>query len=332
MDSVSQFVLGASIAGVCAPHEHKRKALLIGGALGTLPDLDVLIDFGDPVANFVFHRGFSHSLFILVPFSLVLWLVLRRWWSPVKDAPWHWLAAIMLTLVTHVLLDAHTVYGTQLWWPLDRAPEMWSTLFIIDPLYTVPLIIGVIAAALFKAARSRQQFVAGGLILSTLYLGWSWTAKLIVEQHSIATLESMGLEQASRFSVPTPFNTLLWRVVVKVPDGYLVGYRSVIADQGPVKFTRYASNDTALDASSNIEAVQQLRWFSHDFLHSEVSADKLILSDIRMGLEPDNYVFSFAVAQNSSSDWLAMTPQRVTNPRNFGRLGEIWDRIWNPET
>ncbi len=47
------------------PREHRRKALLVGAMLGTLPDLDVFIDFGDAVRNFTYHRGFSHSLFIL---------------------------------------------------------------------------------------------------------------------------------------------------------------------------------------------------------------------------------------------------------------------------
>ncbi|MGI9205351.1 MAG: metal-dependent hydrolase, partial [Woeseiaceae bacterium] len=54
MDSLSQAVLGASVAGVCAPAGHRRKALLAGAMLGTLPDLDVLIDYGDAVRNFTY--------------------------------------------------------------------------------------------------------------------------------------------------------------------------------------------------------------------------------------------------------------------------------------
>ena len=77
MDSITQSVLGASIAGAVAPAGHRRKALLVGAALGTLPDLDVLIDYGDAVRNFTYHRGFSHSLLVLAPFSLLLWLLLR---------------------------------------------------------------------------------------------------------------------------------------------------------------------------------------------------------------------------------------------------------------
>ena len=76
MDSITQAALGASIAGVCAPAGQRRKALLAGAMLGTLPDLDVVIDYGSDVANFTYHRGFSHSLLVLALFSFLLWLAL----------------------------------------------------------------------------------------------------------------------------------------------------------------------------------------------------------------------------------------------------------------
>ena len=45
MDSLTQIVLGASVAAAVVPAAHRRAALLAGAALGTLPDLD-----GIPVA------------------------------------------------------------------------------------------------------------------------------------------------------------------------------------------------------------------------------------------------------------------------------------------
>lgn len=72
MDSLSQVVLGASVGGAVMGRTLGRSALLSGALLGTLPDLDVLIDYGDAVANFTEHRGFSHSLLVLLPASLLL--------------------------------------------------------------------------------------------------------------------------------------------------------------------------------------------------------------------------------------------------------------------
>lgn len=77
MDSLTQAVLGASVQGALLGRWQGRKALLYGALLGTLPDLDVLIDYGDAVANMTRHRGFSHSLFVLTGFSLLLAWLLR---------------------------------------------------------------------------------------------------------------------------------------------------------------------------------------------------------------------------------------------------------------
>jgi len=302
-------------------------ALLVGGALGTLPDLDVLIDYGDPVSNFTYHRGFSHSLFVLFPFSVLLWLLLRRWWGPVREAPWHWFAAIMLTMVTHPLLDAHTVYGTQLLWPMTTPPVMWSTLFIIDPAYTLPLLVGVLVAAMTPRGKVARIALAAGLVISTSYVGWSWIAKSLVERDTVAALDAMGLQDAPRFSIPTPFNTLLWRVVVMTDGGYLEGYRSLVADNGPMTFAVYGSDSASLESASDVWAVTRLRWFTHDFLKAEIRQDKLVLSDLRMGVEP-TYIFSFAVASRGNPHWQSIAPERYRVNIRSRNLLQFWDRVW----
>ncbi len=99
MDSLSQVVLGASVGGAVMGRTLGRSALLGGALLGTLPDLDVLIDYGDAVANFTEHRGFSHSLLVLLPVSLLLAWVLQRWRPAITL--WRWWAFTGLCLLTH---------------------------------------------------------------------------------------------------------------------------------------------------------------------------------------------------------------------------------------
>ena len=57
---------------------------------------------------------------------------------------------VFSAVITHILLDGLTVYGTQILWPLKTPPVIWSTLFIIDPLYALPLAVGVLAALLAR--------------------------------------------------------------------------------------------------------------------------------------------------------------------------------------
>ncbi|MDW9405802.1 metal-dependent hydrolase, partial [Pseudomonas soli] len=116
MDSITQAVLGAALQGAVLGRIQGRRSLIYGAALGTLPDLDVVIRYADPFSQMTFHRGFSHSIFVLTGLALLLaWLVTWRW--PGRGyTPGRLFLAFWLALVTHPLLDAVTVYRTRLFW------------------------------------------------------------------------------------------------------------------------------------------------------------------------------------------------------------------------
>ena len=311
------------------PAEHRRKALLVGAVLGTLPDLDVFIDYGDVVSNFTFHRGFSHSLFVLPGAAVAIWLLLRRWWAPVRGAPGRWLAGIALALLTHPLLDAHTAYGTQLFWPLGVTPTSWSTLFIIDPAYTLPLLVGVIAVAGWALRPGARTVLVAALALSTAYIGWTWIGKTIVERDAREALADAGLEYRAMFSVPTPLNSLLWRVLVLTDDGYAEGFDSLLIDEGGMVFTSHRSDMPALAEAGDIWAVQRLRWFANDFISADVIEDRLVITDLRMG-QQERYVFRHVVAERGNPHWEPIPPERMMVAFDRGDLASVFERIVNP--
>lgn len=331
MDSVTHLFVGAAVAAACVPAAHRRAALLAGAALNTVPDLDVIpLHFfeADPVANMTWHRGPTHSLLLLVPLALALWAWLWSRGGRVAEAPQRWLAAIVLGLCTHPLLDAFTVYGTQLLWPLPLRPAMWASLFIIDPAVTLPLLVAVAVAAVAGARPVAGRALATGLALTTAYLVWSVAAKGLVEREVDHWLAGTGLEDAPRFSVPMPFQTLLWRVVVMTPQGFLEGERSLVADRGPIVFRAYGSDVAALAAMDGDAGVQRLRWFAHDFLKAEEREGRLVLSDLRMGAEPD-YSFRFVVAERDGAAWRAVPIEQEKWPWEARRrLPDMWRRIW----
>lgn len=324
MDSLTQAALGAAIGGAIAPAGQRRAALLAGAVLGTLPDLDVLIDYGDAVANFTYHRGFSHSLLVLPPFALLLWLALRRWWGPVRDAPLHWLAIIFLALVTHPLLDAHTAYGTQLLWPLAVPPTMWATLFIIDPLFTLPLIVGVVVVAIRPAS---DNVIRACLSLSMLYLGWSWVGQTIVTRHVEDELAELGLRGAPVFVTPTPFNTIVWRAVVLTEQGYLEGFDSLVGARDGIEFSAYDSDRQSLLDADDVWAVARLRWFSQDFVKADVAGDRLLITDLRMGQEPI-YVFTHVAAARGNPHWAPIPTELISPTIDERILLDAWKRMW----
>lgn len=350
MDSLTQIVLGSTVAGLAAPSRYRRSALTLGAALGTLPDLDVFwFNFVDSdfVTTVTWHRGPSHSLIVLALVGLVLWMIGRRLVPAMREAPRPWLWAILLALLTHPLLDAFTVYGTQLLWPLPGRPVMWSTLFIIDPLYTLPLLVGVIGAAASArrppasskgkwAAAPSTKWLWAGLVLSSAYLIWTVGAKLWVDHIADRSLASQGLEHAPRFSTPLPFNTVLWRVIVMAPNGYYIGDRSLIADDGPMVFQFHPSETEALTALSSQPQMQRLLWFTHGFVGARPETDasgetRLVVSDLRMGIEP-NYSFRYDVAHKiEEGNWVPKPVIERAPGRGDRReaLDWVWRRIWD---
>jgi len=340
MDSLTHIVLGGAIAAVIAPPRQRRAALLAGAALGTLPDLDALALIAltdDPLTLMTRHRSVSHSLFVL---PLVGWLI---WWlfrhdanGRVTSAPKRWFWVIQLALITHPLLDAFTVYGTQLWWPLHPSPTMWSSVFIIDPAYTVWLLLACVVAWFARARPAAHYVLVIGLLASTAYLGWSLIAKQLVDRQADRALAAMGLADAPRFSVPMPFNTLLWRVVAMTPSGYVIGERSLVADTGPMHLRGFSSNIQALGEVAAFDSVRRLSWFNRGFMRARLVGDDLMLSDLRMGLEPD-YNFNFVVAHRHNGKWQPVAPRQVqaayrapvARDQIGAVLAQMWWRIWH---
>lgn len=331
MDSLTQIVLGAALAAAIAPPEHRRAALLAGAALGTLPDLDVLpinLLTDDPVARMTWHRSVSHSLLVLPFVAWAIWTWFRGRGGRVAQSPVRWFWAMQAALLTHPVLDAFTVYGTQLWWPLPIKPVMWSSVFIIDPLYTIWLLLACAAAWFLRERRVAQSALVLGLTMSSLYLGASLWAKHAVEQEAQRSLALHNLEDAPRFSVPMPFNILLWRVVAMTPDGFVEGERSLVADSGPIRFREHASDVRELSRVFDYPSVQRLHWFNHGFMKAQVSDERLVVSDLRMGAEPD-YSFRFAIARREDDGWNEIPPEQLEWPWQAGdRLQGMWQRIW----
>ncbi len=332
MDSLSQILLGASTAAVVAPPGYRRRALLIGAVLGTLPDLDVLIDYGDAVSNMTYHRGFSHSLFFLAGLSAALWCLLVWRWKAAREQRWRWLAMLALPLLTHPLLDSFTVYGTQLFWPLATPPVMGGNLFIIDPLYTLPLLFGVLFATLTRVNARAHRALRAALGVSCAYIGWSLFAQLHVERIAAHTLADTVHADAPRLVVATPFNTLLWRIVVQTPEGYLEGSYSLWADHGPIRFEAHRFDRSLLEQAGELWAVQRLLWFSQGFLRADLVGDELVLSDLRMGQHP-SFFFTHAVGRLQGERWIASDNRQLPVERvQEGQFLALWRRIWRGQT
>lgn len=312
MDSLSQIALGAAVS-VAAFHKPIRnrqiklwQAATVGAVFGTLPDLDVLISHGDPISDMTLHRTESHSLFYLSLVSpLFAWLLVKLLQSPELFKPS--LIAIALVLLTHPLLDTLTIYGTQLALPFSDYPFGTGSVFVIDPLYTLPLLMGT-GIALFN---KKLSWNSAGLALSSAYLLFGLIAQQWAYTKVERQLADFDQETDKLLVTATPFNTLLWRAVVIKNNEYLEGYYSLLDGSTSMQWRSFTRDITLIEQWKDNPAVARLAWFSHGFYQLEQKDNKVLLTDLRMGMAPF-YSFSFVVADGTE----AKPPVQLEFPRD----------------
>ena len=327
MDSITQIALGAAVGEAVLGHRVGRKAAVWGGICGTLPDLDVLVPFADPVANFTYHRSFSHSLLVLALLTpLVAWLI-RRLHPRYAGENTGWLLLVYLAFATHVLLDSCTIYGTQIFWPLDNTPMSWGSLFIIDPAYTLPLIAGLLAVALARQGSMRGYRVnLAMLAVSTLYVAWSFGAKYHAQGVAREALAQHGIEYDQIVTLASPFNTVLWRIVAMNGDRYHVGWYSLLDRDQVVAFQTYPSVTGLLDGLQDHWPVQRLQWFTKGFYRVSEHAGSVVMTDLRMGIE-GSYVFRFKVGMVGNPHSLPTPSEQLPAELDTSRLPWLWARL-----
>ncbi len=326
MDSVTQIALGAAVGSALLGRKMGWRTTMWGAICGTVPDLDVFIPMGGAVADFTYHRSFSHSLFVLALITpLFVWLILKIH-PQYRELRIRCGITIYAVFATHVLLDSFTVYGTQIFWPLSEYPVSIGSVFIIDPAYTLPLLVGVLVALALKHNTKGYRANQVGLALSTLYLAWGLGVQAYVQNLAHASLAKQNLDYQRMLVQPTPFNSILWRVVTVSEDHYRVGYYSLLDESPQIETTRINSAPELLSGLESHWPVQRLKWFTHGFYSVESVEGAVVINDLRMGMEPD-FAFRFKVAELSNPHPTPSPSSRLPNGNNWDRLPALMDRV-----
>ena len=292
--------LGAAVAEATLGRRIGRRASLVGAALGTLPDLDVLVRHADAIDAFTLHRGWSHSLFVLSLASLPLAALLRRLADRDGAASLgRWWLGVWAVLITHALLDGFTTYGTQLFWPIPTPPVAIGSIFIIDPLYTVPLLIGL-AVALRRRDAAGRRANRVGLVVSTAWLASTLVLQQVARGEALESFERAGVTVDEMLVLPFPFG-VLWRAIALDGDDYAVAWVSLADGQegGTVERRARGLDGLTLD---DAEPVERLAWFTRGFVGARRIDGALVLTDLRIGTAATP-IFAFEVAESVDGAW-----------------------------
>jgi inner membrane protein len=265
MDSITQATLGAAIGEAFLGKKIGNKGAVLGATVATIPDLDVVFYlFYDKLEMLSIHRGYSHSILLSVLGAfLIAYLLKKAKWTEKLSYQRLWLFS-WLALFTHSLLDTFTAYGTQLFLPFSDARLGFDSVNVIDPVYTVPLLLGLIGSLLlYRNKPSRPIYNYVGLMVSSFYLVFTLVIKQQVEKHFVTTLESQNISYKSLLTMPVGMASLKWYGVAKTEDGiYISPY--VLREQHPLNFTYFPINDYLLERINPMLS-KTLKWFAKDF-------------------------------------------------------------------
>ena len=220
MDPLTQGAVGAALPQATRHRLHVGIAGLLGFLAGLAADADVLIRSGDdPLLFLDYHRQFTHSL-VFVPVGGALCALALHWALGGRRRLSFGQTLLFCTLgyATHPLLDTATSYETMLLWPFSDERFAWSIVSIVDPLFTLPVLVLVVAPGIRgRPGPARLALAWAGLYLATGAL-----------QHHTAL--AMGRElAASRGHAPIRIeakpsfaNILVWKTIYETPQGFHV--------------------------------------------------------------------------------------------------------------
>lgn len=328
MDSITQAVLGGTIAVAVTRGKEPRKAVMWGAIIATLPDLDVLIQYDNPLDRIVAHRTWTHSWFVHTAITPVLATLLHRTVGHWNVGTW-WLL-VWLALTTHSGIDACTVFGTDLFWPFADSTVIGGSVFIIDPAYTIFLLLACIFALWRPLSTRLWHFSVFALVFSSAYLAFGMMAKSMIYTQAIDDLAKQGIKTEQVLVQATPFNTLLWRIIVIDGESYYEGYHSIL-DAANLKITakEYPRKHSLLTGLENTKPVKQLEHFNHGYYSVKQDGLSIIVSDLRMGAEPA-YNFQFKIAEKDQADTQLTIPKMMPRPGiPDGLFSKIWQRIFD---
>jgi inner membrane protein len=327
MDSVSQAALGAAVGEVVLGKKIGRKASILGAIVGTIPDLDVLIlPFFNSLDRLSIHRGYSHSILVcVIGAGLLAFLFRHLKWT--KDIGYARLFGFsFLALFTHVLLDAFTTYGTQLYLPFSHERVSWDSVNLVDPLYTIPLLIGLFLSAFYfkKAPHKKRVAINTALVFSTLYLLFTLWNKEQVEQAFRQELKIQNLEYQNLLTVPVKLFNVNWYGVAQNDKELYIGKFSRI-QSNKIEFEKFPINDSLL-LQLDPKTADIMQWFAKGFYTLDNQNGKIQFYNLQcdmqgivdLGSHKAPTVFYFEM-EEMNGDTVLKTGmhQKVINPFNF---------------
>lgn len=330
MDPITQGVIGATFAQQPSKKSTVLLATLLGFLSGLAPDLDVFIrSEQDPLLALVFHRQFTHSLLFipiggLICSTLFYYLITKQKSMTFKDT------YIYATIgyATHGLLDSCTSYGTQLLWPFSDVRIAWNTISIIDPSFTIPVLILLI----ISVTKKNKFFSRLALFWIIFYCILGVIQKERAEKIGIENAMSRGHEILNLEVKPSLGNLFLWKVIYSTKSKYYVdavkvGFDKKIYIGTNIDKLNIEQSYPWLDHNSQqAKDIERFRWFSGGYIAlSQKHPNRII--DIRYSMLPNEVKGLWGIELNENANKEQHIKYIFDRQRDIDSLKKLWNMI-----
>jgi inner membrane protein len=187
------------------------RAAITAVIAANLPDLDIVYDLAGVPSYIEHHRGITHS-FVGIPLLSValagaMYIFTRNFWRTFVVA--------LIVMGTHPALDYSNPYGLRPFLPFDGTWYYGDTLFIIDPVIDLILLLGIVIGAFFKRAKPAMAYVS--MIIALVYVGIRINARHAAEQ-DLAGYTSKIADYQSSAVLPRFVDVRMWDGIIRRAD------------------------------------------------------------------------------------------------------------------
>jgi len=329
VDSLTQLTLGAALGEAFLGKKIGNKAILIGAFAGTLSDLDIIPGMlFDTPDRLLFHRGFTHSLAFVLIATPLMSLLFGQCCKKHNISFRQWNLFFAVTFAAAVLLDSFTTYGTQLLWPHPYRFE-FNTIFVVDPLFTLPLLITTIWLGFKRKDSSiRQKLSRTGIIISSVYLLFTIANKQMIDRVFRQAFNDQQISYSRFFSNPMPLNQILWTVVAETDHQYLTAYYSHLDGDRNIIFEATDKNHHLIEPFRYLPPVAKILRFTKGYYTVEKIPQGYQINDLRFGSIKNwatgekQYVFQYIVMVDNGA------AEVIENRPGFENTGVVLNQLW----
>jgi len=334
MDPFTQGVLGVTASQVVSTRKEKLVAAFLGFFSGMAADLDVLIRSStDPLLEIEYHRHFTHAL-IFIPIGALICATIFYWLIPRFRRKLSFARVYLFCFAgyaTHAVLDSCTTYGTQLFWPFSNMRVAWNTVSVIDPLYTLPLVV-LLCFAVFKRSH-KVAIVAAAYAFA--YIGFGFFQNNRAEALAYELAHSRGHTPINLGVKPSMANLITWKSVYEFKDRYYVDAIRVLKSHRIIEGSSTEKLELAkhfpwLDSTTQqAKDVERFRWFSNNHIGIDPENNMRII-DIRYSLLPNQMTGMWGIILDPDAEpdaHIVWTNTRATTQNVPEKLGELWEML-----